>query len=89
MGDAILVLNAGSSSLKFTEFVIAGDALETKISGTLEELYGRARFRARAKEAVSRTAAPGRPRNRVAPLTGANAAPAQGPPAGRSCAPLS
>ena len=45
--DAILVLNAGSSSLKFTEFVIAGDTLKTKISGTLEELYGHARFRAR------------------------------------------
>ena len=47
MSDAILVLNAGSSSLKFTEFVIVGDALETKISGNLEELYGHARFRAR------------------------------------------
>ncbi len=48
MSDAILVLNAGSSSLKFTEFLVgAGDALEAKISGSLEELYGRARFRAR------------------------------------------
>ncbi|MFZ1413092.1 MAG: acetate/propionate family kinase [Defluviicoccus sp.] len=48
MSDAILVLNAGSSSLKFTEFLIgAGDALEAKISGSLEELYGRARFRAK------------------------------------------
>ena len=52
MGDAILVLNAGSSSLKFTEFVIVGDALETKISGNLEELYGRARFRARDANGV-------------------------------------
>jgi acetate kinase len=47
VSDAILVLNAGSSSLKFMEFVIVGDALETKISGNLEELYGHARFRAR------------------------------------------
>ena len=47
MSDAILVLNAGSSSLKFTEFVIVGDALETKVSGNLEELYGQARFRTR------------------------------------------
>jgi acetate kinase len=48
LSDAILVLNAGSSSLKFTEFLVgAGDALEAKISGSLEELYGRARFRAR------------------------------------------
>jgi acetate kinase len=45
---AILVLNAGSSSLKFTEFVVGeGDALDLKLSGNLEELYGRARFRAR------------------------------------------
>jgi acetate kinase len=47
VSDAILVLNAGSSSLKFTEFVIIGDALETKVSGNLEELYGQARFSAR------------------------------------------
>lgn len=48
MSDAILVLNAGSSSLKFTEFLVgACDALEAKISGSLEELYGRARFRAK------------------------------------------
>jgi acetate kinase len=47
VSDAILVLNAGSSSLKFTEFVIVGDALETKVSGNLEELYGQARFRTR------------------------------------------
>jgi acetate kinase len=47
VGDAILVLNAGSSSLKFTEFVIgAGGGLEAKLSGNLEELYGRARFHA-------------------------------------------
>ena len=48
MADAILVLNAGSSSLKFTEFVAGQDgALEVKVSGNLEELYGRARFRAK------------------------------------------
>jgi acetate kinase len=48
MTDAILVLNAGSSSLKFTEFLVgAANALEAKISGSLEELYGRARFRAK------------------------------------------
>jgi acetate kinase len=46
--DAILVLNAGSSSLKFTEFAVgSGDSLAIKLSGSLEELYGRARFRAR------------------------------------------
>ena len=48
MSDAILVLNAGSSSLKFTEFLVgAGKALEVCAGGNLEELYGRARFRAR------------------------------------------
>jgi acetate kinase len=48
VSDAILVLNAGSSSLKFTEFLVgAGKALEAYASGNLEELYGRARFRAR------------------------------------------
>jgi acetate kinase len=48
MSDAILVLNAGSSSLKFTEFLIgANNTLEVGIAGNLEELYGRARFRAK------------------------------------------
>jgi acetate kinase len=47
MGDAILVLNAGSSSLKFTLFLVGnGGGLEAKLSGNLEELYDRARFRA-------------------------------------------
>jgi acetate kinase len=47
MSDAILVLNAGSSSLKFTVFLVGnGGGLEAKLSGNLEELYGRARFRA-------------------------------------------
>jgi acetate kinase len=55
MSDAILVLNGGSSSLKFTEFVIGqGNALDAKVSGNLEELYGRARFR--AKDAEGNTA---------------------------------
>lgn len=47
MSDAILVLNAGSSSLKFTDFVIVDGKLEIKVGGKLEELYGRARFKAR------------------------------------------
>src|SRR5262245_39072551 len=48
MSNAILVLNAGSSSLKFTEYLLGeGDALDPGISGNLEELYGAARFRAR------------------------------------------
>jgi acetate kinase len=47
MGDAILVLNAGSSSLKFTVFLVgAGGALEVVLRGNLEELHGQARFSA-------------------------------------------
>ncbi len=48
MADAVLVLNAGSSSLKFTAFAVdAAGQLEPRLSGLLEELYGAARFRAR------------------------------------------
>jgi len=46
--SAILVLNAGSSSLKFTEFRIGSDGeLVPSLDGVLEELGGAARFRAR------------------------------------------
>src|SRR5208282_2281806 len=45
MPDAILVLNAGSSSLKFSVFG-AGPDLALRLAGNLEELQGRARFRA-------------------------------------------
>jgi acetate kinase len=48
MSDAILVLNAGSSSLKFTEFLVdAAGALAVAFNGNLEELYGNARFGAK------------------------------------------
>ena len=46
MRDAILVLNAGSSSLKFSVFGSGAD-LAPLIAGDLEELQGRARFRAK------------------------------------------
>jgi acetate kinase len=47
-GDSILVLNAGSSSLKFTEFAAGPDgALVPTLGGSLEKLGGAARFRAR------------------------------------------
>ena len=45
MRDAILVLNAGSSSLKFSVFVCGAD-LAMLVAGNIEELQGRARFRA-------------------------------------------
>ena len=48
MPRAILVLNAGSSSLKFSLFRVgSGGALDAWVSGNLEELYGAASFRAR------------------------------------------
>jgi acetate kinase len=48
MSDAVLVLNAGSSSLKFSEFAVRRDGgLELEVNGVIEELYGPARFRAR------------------------------------------
>ena len=50
MRDAILVLNAGSSSLKFSVFGSGAD-LPPLVAGNLEELQGRARFR--AKDATS------------------------------------
>ncbi len=67
MADAILVLNAGSSSLKFTRFLLApGGHLEAEVSGNLEELYGAAKFKAKDDEgaladehAWSADAAPG------------------------------
>jgi acetate kinase len=45
MPDAILVINAGSSSLKFSVFHTDGAGLVPVVTGNLEELLGRARFR--------------------------------------------
>jgi acetate kinase len=69
MSDAVLVLNAGSSSLKFTEFVLGSDGgLRADIAGGFEELDGQARFRARGADgavigqhAWSEDQAPGHP----------------------------
>jgi acetate kinase len=53
VADAILVLNAGSSSLKFTEFLVTDAGKPTaQLTGNLEELYGRARFRANEANGV-------------------------------------
>ncbi|HEX8011529.1 MAG TPA: acetate kinase, partial [Casimicrobiaceae bacterium] len=46
MPDAVLVLNAGSSSLKFSLFRFDGSGLARIVAGNLEELTGDARFRA-------------------------------------------
>jgi acetate kinase len=45
--DAIIVLNAGSSSVKFSLFVHRGEALELRLRGQLESLFNRPHFIAR------------------------------------------
>ena len=47
MSDLLLVLNAGSSSLKFSAYRVDGGTLDVLVSGVLEELGNAARFRAR------------------------------------------
>ncbi len=47
MTDCTLVINAGSSSLKFSVFDLVGGSFDLLMNGNLEELYGAARFRAR------------------------------------------
>jgi len=53
MADAILVLNAGSSSIKFSLFAVQGDALELQTRGLLEGIYTAPRFS--AKDAAGAT----------------------------------
>jgi acetate kinase len=47
MSDAILVLNAGSSSVKFSVFLVQGGALEPMLRGQIEALFTRPHFEAR------------------------------------------
>ncbi len=47
MKDAILVLNSGSSSVKFAAFAVETNALELELRGQLEGLYTAPRFVAR------------------------------------------
>lgn len=47
MSDAILVLNAGSSSIKFSLFMERGNALELFLGGQLEGLYTAPKFKAK------------------------------------------
>jgi acetate kinase len=53
MADAILVVNAGSSSIKFSLFVVQGAALDLQLRGLLEGLYTSPRFT--AKDAAGAT----------------------------------
>ena len=54
-GDAIAVVNAGSSSVKFSLFLRRGDALDLRLRGQFESLSGKPRFV--AKDAAGRTVA--------------------------------
>jgi acetate kinase len=47
MKDVILVLNSGSSSIKFSAFALRAEQLELTLRGQIEGLYGSARFIAR------------------------------------------
>lgn len=47
MSDAILVVNAGSSSIKFSLFLERGEALDSLLSGQIEGLYTAPRFKAK------------------------------------------
>jgi len=47
MTDAILVLNAGSSSIKFSVFLVQSDRLELLLNGQTEGLYTAPRFKAK------------------------------------------
>ena len=46
MSDAILVVNAGSSSIKFSLFLEQGEALDLLLGGQIEGLYTAPRFKA-------------------------------------------
>ena len=47
MSDAILVINAGSSSIKFSLFLVHGESLDLFIGGQLEGLYTTPKFKAK------------------------------------------
>jgi acetate kinase len=53
MADAVLVLNAGSSSIKFSLFLDEGGELAPRLGGLLEGLYTRARFSAKDASGTS------------------------------------
>lgn len=50
MNDAIVVLNAGSSSIKFSHYVAHGESLELDLRGQIEGLYTKARFVAKGPD---------------------------------------
>jgi acetate kinase len=53
MSEAILVLNAGSSSIKFSVFVLRGEDLEQDVRGQIEGLFTAPRFVARSRDGAT------------------------------------
>jgi acetate kinase len=53
ISDAVVVLNAGSSSIKFSLFGVASGALTPVVAGQIEGLYTAPRFRAKAPDATA------------------------------------
>jgi acetate kinase len=54
MPNAIVVLNAGSSSIKFSLFLERGDELQPDVRGQIEGLYTKARFVSKAPDGTLR-----------------------------------
>ncbi|HJY78626.1 MAG TPA: acetate/propionate family kinase [Burkholderiales bacterium] len=54
MSDAIVVLNAGSSSIKFSLFRKDGDDLALDVRGQIESLYSAPRFVAKGRDGTTR-----------------------------------
>jgi acetate kinase len=54
MPNAIVVLNAGSSSIKFSLFLERGDDLQPDVRGQIEGLYTKARFVSKAPDGTLR-----------------------------------
>ena len=55
MSNAIVVINAGSSSIKFSLFLERGDGLQPDLRGQIEGLYTKARFVSKAPDGGLRT----------------------------------
>jgi len=53
MADAIAVLNAGSSSIKFSIFVMRGSALELELHGQVEGIYTTPHFIAKRNDGTT------------------------------------
>src|SRR5512145_2599575 len=55
MSDAIVVLNAGSSSIKFSLFLARGGELELDVRGQIEGIYTEPRFVAKAPDGATKS----------------------------------